>query len=217
MWLPWKQWTFRIILPQSPLMISKISMCWCLTWLQYKTLLRTVTILNLLENQWDWNQSSWKRYRTHCIGWTNVVGWSWQDLCCWKECEKLDNFAPQQIFDRIPLLKFRYLGSFPSGYLPTLDNDTFAIINTQPSNIRGEFWIVIANFRHELYFADSLGCEGYSFFNNQHYKQMMPARLESHSSVCGFYTKYAAFHLLKFRQEEIAGVHDINVLSFISS
>ena len=128
----------------------------------------------------------------------------------------MDNFAVQQIFDRIPRLKFRYLGSFPSDYVPTLDNDTFPIINTQPSNMQGEYWITIANFRHDLYFADSFGCKKYSFFK-QHYKQLMPAPLQSHPSVCGFYTIYAAFHLFKFGQEEITWVHDVNVLSFISN
>ena len=129
----------------------------------------------------------------------------------------MDIFALQQIINRIPLLHFRYLGSFPSDYAPTLDNDTSAIINTQPSNMQGEHWIIIAKFRHELYFADTLGCKGYSFLNNQHYKQMMPAPLQSHPSVCGLYTKYVAFHLFKFRHEEITRVHDINVLSFISN
>ena len=124
----------------------------------------------------------------------------------------MDNFALQQIIDRIPLLKFRYLNSIPSDYFPTLDNDTFAIINTQPSKMQGEHWIMIANFRHELYFADSLGLKRYSFLNNQHYKQMMPAPLQSHPSLCGFYTIYAAFHLFKFRQEEITEVHNVNVL-----
>ena len=107
----------------------------------------------------------------------------------------MDNFALQQIINRIPLLKFRYLGSFPSENVPTLDNDTFAIINTQPSIMKGEHWIMIAKFRHNLYFADSLGSKGYSFLSNQNYKQMMPAPLQTHPSVCGFYTKYAAFHL----------------------
>ena len=128
----------------------------------------------------------------------------------------MDNLALQQTIIRIPLLKFRYLGSFPSDYVPTLGNDTFAIINTQPSNMQFEHWIMIAKFRHELYFADSLGCKGYSFLK-LHYKQMMPAPLQSHQSVCGFYTIYAAFHLFKFRQEEITGVHDVNILSFISN
>ena len=125
----------------------------------------------------------------------------------------MDNFALQQIINRISLLKFQYLSSFPSDYVPTLDNDTFAI------NMQGEHWIMIAKFRHDLYFADSLGCKGYSFVNNnnQHYKQMMPTPLQSHPSVGGFYTIYAAFHLFKFPQEEITGVHDVNVLSFISN
>ena len=127
----------------------------------------------------------------------------------------MDNFALQQIINRIPLLKFRYPGSFPSDHVPTFDNDTFAIINTQPSNMQGEHWIMIANFRHEMYFAHSLGCKGYSFLK-QHYKQMMPAPLQSQPSVWGFYTIYAAFHLFMFRQEEKTGVHDVNVLSFIS-
>ena len=128
----------------------------------------------------------------------------------------MDNFALQQIISRIPQLKFRYLGSFPSDHVPILDNDTFAIINTQPSNMQGEHWIMIANFRHEWYFADSLGRKGYSFLK-QHYKQMMPSPLQSHPSVCGFYTIYAAFHLFKFQQEEVTRVQNVNVLSFISN
>ena len=128
----------------------------------------------------------------------------------------MDNFALQQIINRILLLKFRYLGSFPLDNVPTLNNDTFAIINTQPSNMQGEQWIMIANFRHEFYFADSLSRNKYSFLK-QHHKQMMPATLQSVPSVCGFYTIYAAFHLFKFRQEEITGVHDVNVLSFKSN
>ena len=128
----------------------------------------------------------------------------------------MDNFALHQIINRIALLKFRYLGSFPSDYVPTLDNDTFATINTQPSNMQGEHWIMFAKFRHELYFADSLGRKKYSFLK-QHYKQMMSAPLQFHPCVCGFYTINAAFHLFKFRQEEITRVHDVDVLSFISN
>ena len=129
----------------------------------------------------------------------------------------MDKFALQQFINRIPLLKFRYLGSFPSDYVPTLDNNVFAIINTQPNNIQGEHCIKIQNFRHELSFAGSLGCKGCSFLNNQHYKQIMPAPLQSYSSVSDFYTIHIAFHPFKFRQEEITGFHGFNVLSFISN
>ena len=128
----------------------------------------------------------------------------------------MDKVSLQQLFNRIPLLKYRYLGSFPSDYVPTLDNDTFAIINTQPSNMHGEHWILIAKFRQKLYFADLLGRKKYSFLKQQ-YEQMMPEPLQSHPSVRGFYTIYAAFYLFNFRQEEITVVHDVNVLSIISN
>ena len=72
----------------------------------------------------------------------------------------MDKFALQQIINRI---KFRYLGSFPSDYVPSLDNGNFAIINTQTSNMQGEHWIMIANFRHEFYFADSMDVKGTVF------------------------------------------------------
>ena len=128
----------------------------------------------------------------------------------------MDKISLQQIINHIPLLRYRYRGSFPSDYVPTLDNDAFAIINTQPSNMQGEHCIMIANFRQRLYFAESFGRKMYSFLN-KHYEQMMPELLQSHPSACGFYTICAAFHLFKFRQEEITGVHDVNVLSFISN
>ena len=82
--------------------------------------------------------------------------------------------------------------------------------------MQGEHWIMIAYSGQFLYFADSQGRKKYSFLK-QLYEQMMPEPLQSHSSVCSFYTIYAAFHLFQFRQEEITGVHDVNVLSFISN
>ena len=80
----------------------------------------------------------------------------------------------------------------------------------------GEHWIMIANCRQILFFADSLGRKKYSFLK-QHYERMMPELLQSHPSVCSFFTIYAAFHLFKLRLEEITGVHDVNLLSFISN
>ena len=82
--------------------------------------------------------------------------------------------------------------------------------------MQGEHWIMIANSSQKLYFADSLGRKKYSFLKQQ-YEQIMPDPLQSHPSVCGFYTIYAAFRLFNLLQEEITGVHDVNVLSFISN
>ena len=126
----------------------------------------------------------------------------------------MDNVALCQTINRIPLLKYRYNGSFPCDYVPTLPNDTFAIINTQPSNMQGEHWIMIAKHRHRLNFAASPDRKDYNFLSRNH-KRMIPERLQLHQSLCGFYTIYAVFLLFKFGQEEIIGVHDLNVLSFI--
>ena len=86
----------------------------------------------------------------------------------------MDNVFLQQIINRIPLLKYRYLCSFPSDYVPTINNDNFAVIDTRLSNMQGEHWIMIAKFPHEMYLADSFGLEKYRFLK-QHYMQMMPA------------------------------------------
>ena len=94
----------------------------------------------------------------------------------------MDNVSLHQMISRIPLLKYRYHGSFPSDCVPTLDNDTFAII-TQPSNMQGEHWILISNSCHKLYFADSIGRPN---FLKQQCKQTMPEPLQSHPSACGF-------------------------------
>ena len=131
---------------------------------------------------------------------------------------EMDNTSLKQIVNRIPLLKYRYLGSFPWDFVPNLANDTFAIINTHPSNTSGEHWIMIAKFHHEFFFADSLGLSISNYpFLKQNYCQMVRTRLQDHPSVCSFYTIYAAFHLFKFQQEEITGVHDVNVLSFLGN
>ena len=77
---------------------------------------------------------------------------------------------------------------------------------------------MIAKFHHELYFADSVGLSisNYTFLQ-QNYSQMFRTRLQDHPSVCGFYTLYAAFHLFKFQQKEITGVHDVHIFSFIGN
>ena len=57
----------------------------------------------------------------------------------------IDNVSLQQKINRIQLLEYWYRCSFPSDSVPTLDNDTFDNINTQPSSIQGEHWIMIAD------------------------------------------------------------------------
>ena len=72
---------------------------------------------------------------------------------------KIDNVSLQQIFNHITLLKYRYQGSFPSEYVPTLENHTFANIYTKPNNMQAKHWIIMPNSCQILYFAESLGCK----------------------------------------------------------
>ena len=135
-------------------------------------------------------------------------------------CEKIfemDNTSLKQTVNRIPLLKYRHIRSFPSDFVPNITNDTLAIFNTQPSNTPGQHWIMIAKFHQELYFTDSLGLSINNYpFLMQNYSQMVRTRLQDHPIVCGFYTSDAAFPLFGFQQEEITSVHDVIVLSLIN-
>ena len=60
---------------------------------------------------------------------------------------EIDDVSFQRIISSIPLLKFRHSDSVFSGYVPSLDKDAFAFINTQPVNMQGDHWIIIANSR----------------------------------------------------------------------
>ena len=81
--------------------------------------------------------------------------------------------------------------------------------------MQGEHWIMIADSRQILFFADSLNRKKHTLLK-QRYEQRLPEPLQSHPSVWAFFTIYTACHLFKFRQEEIRGVHDVNILSFIN-
>ena len=68
-----------------------------------------------------------------------------RSLVLLEKTPRMDSFSLQQIINRIPQLRYRYRGSFSSDYVPAPDIDTFAIVNTQPSNMQGKHWIMIAN------------------------------------------------------------------------
>ena len=128
---------------------------------------------------------------------------------------EVGNVSLRKIFTHNQLFKYRYLGSIPSDFFSILPHETFAIINTQPSNFQGEHSIMNANSCHQLYFADALGSQKHSF-SKQKYKWIMPEILQSHPSVCHFYKMYATFHLIKIRQQKNTEVHDVIVLPDIS-
>ena len=86
---------------------------------------------------------------------------------------RIDIASLQQITNRVPLLKYRYLGPVSSDYVPAHHSEIFAVSNTQRNIMQAEHWIMIANSREKLYFAESFRREKYTFLK-QHYKQLMP-------------------------------------------
>ena len=55
----------------------------------------------------------------------------------------MDKFSIVQNIERIPELRFKYIGSNPADQAPKLPNYSFASINSAPSNDR-EHWMMIA-------------------------------------------------------------------------
>ncbi len=69
----------------------------------------------------------------------------------------MDSKGLQDIINRIPLLKYKYIGSVPADNIPRLQKNTFAIVNTDLSFEEGTHWILIANKNGKFYYADSMG------------------------------------------------------------
>ena len=77
--------------------------------------------------------------------------------------------------------------------------------------MQNDQWTMTANSCHKFYFALSRLTQTFQ----EVVKQMMPKPLHAHPSLSGFYTKYAAFLIFNFQQEEVTGFHNANVFSFI--
>ena len=130
----------------------------------------------------------------------------------------MDKISLLQIIERIPELRFKYMGSYPSDTVPQLTKYSFAIINSAPSNDRGEHWIMIARMNKSYYFADSLGRKRSTYpFLTKKFRRMVPRKLQKTDNLCGFYAIYSAFLLFKFFQKNLNNVHDVYVLNFISN
>ena len=71
------------------------------------------------------------------------------------------------------------MGSYPSDKVPQLTKYSFAIINSAPSNDRGEHWIIIARLEKTYDFADSFGQKRttYSFLMKKYWR-MVPRKLQ---------------------------------------
>ena len=130
---------------------------------------------------------------------------------------KTDKFLLLQIIEKIPELKFKYMGSYPSDKVPQLTKYSFAITNSAPSTGRGERWIMTTRLDKNYYIADSLARERSIYpFLTKKYRRMVPQKPQKTESLCGIYAIYSALLLFRFFQKNLNKVHDVHVLSFIS-
>ena len=100
---------------------------------------------------------------------------------------KMDNISLLQIIERIPELRFKYVGSYPSDTVTQLTKYSFAIINSAPSNDRGEHWIMIGRMNKSYYFANSLGRKRSTYpFLTKKFRRMVPRKLQKTDNLCSF-------------------------------
>ena len=109
----------------------------------------------------------------------------------------MDNFSLLQIIERIPELRFKYMGSYPSDKVPQLTKYSFAIVNSAPSNDRGEHWIMMARLDKTYYISDSLDRKrtAYSFLTKK-YRRMVPRKLQKLKTCVDFTQFFQHFFFL---------------------
>ena len=111
----------------------------------------------------------------------------------------MDNFSFLQTIERIPELGFKYMGSYTADKTPRPTKYSSAIINSVPSNDRGQHWIRIARMDKTYSFADSLGGKrSTNSFLTKKYQRMISQKLQKFNNLCGFYAIYSPFLLFKF-------------------
>ena len=130
----------------------------------------------------------------------------------------MDNTSLCDIIERIPELKFRYIGSFPTDFVLNLPKFSFAIFNNSPSSEVCEHWIMIGRLNRKYFYADSLArsVTHYKLLNkiSKNDTQTTP---ENAKLVWVPHSIYAAFLLFKLLLTNLNNVHDVHVLNFISN
>ena len=131
---------------------------------------------------------------------------------------KTESFSHLQIFEKIPELRFKYMGSYPSDKVPELTIYSFTVINSAPSNDRRENSILIARLDKSYYFEDSLARDRSIYpFLTKKYRRMLLLKLQKTDNLCEFYSSYSTFILFKLFQKNLNNVHDVHVLNFFSN
>lgn len=134
----------------------------------------------------------------------------------------MDDKSLEQIINRIPWLKHKFIGTFPADMVPIPPRNKFCIINTDLSKDPGEHWILLANCGGKQFYCDSLGKTFFHYRNLQYLvyngiKKLDYNALQEHQQLCGFYCIYFAHLLYKFNRKYMNSIRDVHVLRFISN
>ena len=109
----------------------------------------------------------------------------------------MDKDSLSHLVDRIGLLKFRYLGAFSAGKIPThIPNGKFVIANTARSGKDGH-WITLARHNGVLFYGDSYGSSLEKYPNLSHIdaQPMIYQPQQTNPNICGLYAIYYAWRL----------------------
>lgn len=129
----------------------------------------------------------------------------------------MDNQALREIINKISILKYKYLGSYPANFIPKLKNQSFVIVNTETSDSDGEHWILLANRGGNIFYADSMGLPLERYQNIQipsrNITRLVWTKLQN-DSLCGLYCIYFAW-IVFGRHKLEKYFNDFDLLRFI--
>ena len=108
----------------------------------------------------------------------------------------MDNKSLTVIINKVPILKYKYLGSYPANFLPVLLENSFMIVNTDRHESSGSHWILIANKLGKIYYGDSYAqpLDMYHHVSiTQPVTAIVSSRLQRMEWTCGLYCIYFAW------------------------
>ena len=129
----------------------------------------------------------------------------------------MDSESMESIIEKIPVLKFKYLGTYAANFIPPLLRNTFCIVNIDRSSSEGSHWVMLGNKNGIIYYGDSLG-QSISTYGNIKLPYGRVKTLVKHQiqklPLCGYYCIYFAWSVFKgVSVPEDFG--DIELLKFI--
>ena len=130
----------------------------------------------------------------------------------------MDNKSLTQIINNISILKHKYLGAYAANQVPFFVQNSFAIINTDPSYLEGSHWILLAKNNGKMYYADSLGQDLLMYRHIKAPPGVIPlitTKIQQMEFVCGLYCILFAWSIFSGYLPISSSLTDLDMLQFI--